>query len=243
MRSLGIGRLERLPFSREEALALQELRHRSGDVLPVLDFAANRQVLEDERWRRAPILHFATHGLLDDRQAELSGLVFSLVNPDGSPRPDGFLPLHEIYGLDLDAELVVLSACQTGSDKGLRGEGLLGLTRGFMSLGVPQLVINLWKVEDQATAELMRRFYKELFNGYRPPEALQRAQTAMLHQENWSDPSLWSGFIFMGDFERRPGGGIEARDTGGSDSPRGADSGGLPPPKVKPKAPKRERRL
>jgi CHAT domain-containing protein len=236
---LGIVRLERLPFSREEALAIQELRYRSGDVLPVLGFDANRQVLNDERWRRAPILHFATHALMDDRQSELSGLVFSQVNPDGTPRTDGFLRLQEIAGLDLEADLVVLSACHAGTGKELRGEGLVGLSQGFMSIGVPQLVVSLWKVEGQATKELMRHFYKELFNGYRPPEALQRAQKAMLQQEAWSDPSLWAGFIFIGDFERWPGGGIEVRDTGGIEPVRRADGAGLPPPKIKPKPPKR----
>ncbi len=243
MRSVGISRLERLPFSREEALAIQELLHRSGDVLPVLDFAANRQVLDDERWRRAPILHFATHVLLDDRQAELSGIVFSLVNPDGSIRPDGFLRLHEIYGLALDADLVVLSACQFPSGKELRGEGLLGLIRGFLSIGAPQLIVSLWKVEDRASSELMTRFYRELFEGYRPPDALQRAQRSMLDDPIWEDPALWSGFIFVGGYDRQPGGGIEARDTGGTDTVRRADAGGLPPPKVKPKPPKRERGL
>lgn len=240
IRSLGIGPLGRLPYSRQEALVLQELRHRFGDVVSVLDFEANRQVLDDERWRRAPILHFATHGLLDDRQPELSGLVFSQVNRDGSPRTDGFLQLHEIYDLDLNADLVVLSACQTGTGKELRGEGLLGLTRGFLSIGVPQLVVSLWKVEDRATQELMTRFYRELFNGYLPPEALQRAQISMLRDPDWEDPVFWAGFIFVGDYERHPGGGIEARDTGGADPPQGADKAGLPPPKAKPKPPKRE---
>jgi CHAT domain-containing protein len=236
-RDLSINRLERLLFSREEADAIQKLG-KSGDVLTVLDFAANRQVLGDETWRHVPILHFATHGLLDDRQPELSGLVFSQVNPDGTPRKDGFLRLHEIYGLDLHTDLVVLSACQTGGGKELRGEGLLGLTRGFLSIGVPQLVVSLWKVGDRATKELMARFYGELFNGYSPPEALQRAQKSMLQESAWSDPALWAGFIFVGDYGRKPGGGIEVRDTGGTDPYGKADTGGLPPPKIRPPKPK-----
>jgi len=231
---LGLSDLKRLPFSRQEAEAIQGL-WRPGEVLSSFDFAANREVLKDERWRQALILHFATHSLLDDRQPELSGLVFSLVGPDGAPRPGGFLRLHEIYDLDLNAHLVVLSACQTGVGKELRGEGLLGMTWGFMSIGVPQLVVSLWKVEDRATAELMSRFYRELFNGERPPEALQRAQKSMLEDPQWSDPTLWAGFIFLGDYERRGDGGIETADTGGHDSEKRAGTGGMPPPKVRPK--------
>jgi CHAT domain-containing protein/TIR domain-containing protein len=224
--------LDRLPFTRREAKTIQSL-WRPGEVLPVFDFAASRDVLKDDRWLQAPILHFATHSLLDDRQPDLSGLVFSRVGPDGAPRTDGFLRLLDIYGLDLKADLVVLSACETGVGKEMRGEGLLGITRGFMSIGVPQMVVSLWKVEDQATAELMSRFYHEYFDGRRPPEALQRAQRSMLLDPRWSDPALWAGFIFLGDYDRMPGG-VEARDTGGVEPVRTASGGGMPPPKIKP---------
>ncbi len=236
LNDLGLSDLEPLPFSLQEAEAIRDL-WRPGEVLPALGFAASREVLDDERWRQAPILHFATHGLLNDRQPELSGLVFSLVGPDGAPRSNGFLRLYEIYGLDLNADLVVLSACQTAVGKEVRGEGLLGMTWGFMSIGVPQLVASLWKVEDRATAKLMSRFYRELFNGKRPPEALQHAQKSMLGEPAWSDPSLWAGFIFQGDYDKRPGGGIEATDSGGNDPAKRAGTGGLPPPKVRPPRP------
>lgn len=243
LRDLGMTQLERLPFSREEARAIQSL-WRSGEVLPALDFSANGEVLADDRWRQAAILHFATHSLLNDRQPELSGLVFSRVGPDGAPRTDGFLPLHDVYALNLKAGMVVLSACQTGSGKVLRGEGLLGLTRGFMSIGVPQLVASLWKVEDQATAELMTRFYREFYEGKQPSEALQEAQKSMLSDPRWSNPSLWAGFIFLGDYQGRPGGGIETAETGGSSSSRRADTGGMPGkgrPRPKPKPPEQEK--
>jgi CHAT domain-containing protein len=237
VRDLGLDHLDRLPFSRQEVEAIQAL-WRPGEVLQALDFAASRDVLSDQRWQQAAILHFATHSLLDDRQPELSGLVFSLVGPDGTPRTDGFLRLHDVYALDLKADMVVLSACQTATGKELRGEGLLGLTRGFMSIGVPQVVSSLWKVDDRATAELMTRLYRNLFDGKRPPEALQEAQKSMASDPHWGNPVLWAGFIFLGDPERMPGGGIEVRDAGGSDAARRADTGGLPPPKAKPPRPK-----
>lgn len=234
VRDLGLARLEPLPYTREEAEAIHALR--PGAVVSVLGFEAKREILEDERWRHAPILHFATHGLFNDRQPELSGLAFTQVNPDGTPRRNSFLRLQDIYGLDLDADMVVLSACQTGLGKELRGEGLLGMTRGFLTRGVPQLVVSLWKVGDRSTKELMTRFYRELFNGYPPPEALQRAQKTMLREPAWNDPAQWAGFIFVGDFERRPGGDIEARDTGGTTPVQKADGAGLPI-KPKPKKP------
>jgi CHAT domain-containing protein/Tfp pilus assembly protein PilF len=237
LRDLGVNRLEPLPSSRKEAEIIESLW--PGEVQAVFGFDARREILSDARWRNAPVLHFATHSLFDERRPELSGLAFTQVNPDGTPRLNGFLRLHEIPSLDLKADLVVLSACETGAGKDLRGEGVFGITRGFMALGVPQLVASLWKVEDRATAELMTRFYRELHDGHRPPEALQRAQKAMLRDPEWSDPALWAGFIFLGDFERRPGGGIEVSDMGGTDTNRKAYGGGLPgKPRPKPVPPK-----
>jgi CHAT domain-containing protein len=97
------------------------------------------------------IVHFATHGLLDSQHPELSGLVLSLVDESGKPQ-NGFLRLHDIYNLNLPVELVVLSACNTGLGKDVRGEGLVGIVRGFMYAGAARVVASLWKVDDEATA-------------------------------------------------------------------------------------------
>jgi len=107
------------------------------------------------------MVHFATHGLLDSNDPEFSGVVLSLVDEKGSP-VDGFLRLRDIYNLNLPADLVVLSACETGLGKDVRGEGLIGLTRGFMYAGAPRVVVSLWSVNDRATAELMKRFYRAM---------------------------------------------------------------------------------
>src|SRR6185436_21017373 len=113
---------------------------------------------------------------------------------------EGFLPLREIYGLRLPADLVVLSACQTGLGREVRGEGLIGLTRGLFSAGARQVLVSLWPVEDRATAELMRRFYAEMLSQGRPPAAaLREAQTAMWRDEGWRSPYYWAGFILQGD--------------------------------------------
>ena len=121
-------------------------------------------------------MHFATHGLLDSEHPDLSGLVLSLVDEKGTPQ-DGFLRLHEIYNLRLPVDLVVLSACQTALGREIRGEGLVGLTRGFMYAGAARVVASLWQVDDESTAELMKRFYRGDAEG-RPPAGGRAARRA-----------------------------------------------------------------
>jgi CHAT domain-containing protein len=231
VRDLGLDQLERLPYTREEAESILAMVKR-GDTFRAYDFEAAPELLTQGKLRDYHILHIATHSLLNSRQPELSGIVFSLVDPSGvSRRERGFLRLHEIYDLDLNASLVVLSSCETGAGKDLRGEGLLGITRGFLAAGVPQLVVSLWKVEDQSTAELMKRFYHQLLErGQSPAAALRQAQLSMLREPRWSHPRNWAGFVFVGDFRRKHGG-IEEQDSGGVIVVKKAGSE-LPPPKM-----------
>ncbi|HYO11900.1 MAG TPA: CHAT domain-containing protein [Thermoanaerobaculia bacterium] len=232
-RDLGLTALERLPHTRREADAIVSRVERERDRAIFLDFQADRALLTQGRLKRFRVLHFATHSVINDRQPELSGLVFSLVGPDGRPR-EGFLRLHEIYNLDIEADLVVLSACQTGVGREIRGEGLDGIVRGFMHAGVPGVIVSLWNVDDAATAELMSRFYKHLLDdGQKPPAALRSAQLSMLRDPAWSDAELWAGFVFIGDPAVKPGGGIEEEDTGGVTPAKKADHD-LPPPKIAP---------
>ena len=131
------GGLTRLPFSRDEANAIMSLA--GGDkMLRAMDFEANRTAVLGAELEDYRIVHFATHGLIDADRPELSGLVLSLVNHQGQPQ-DGFLRLHDIYNMRLNADLVVLSACQTALGKEIKGEGLVGLTRGFMFAGAPRV--------------------------------------------------------------------------------------------------------
>ena len=126
---------------------------------------------------------------------------WSLVDAQGKPQ-DGFLRLHEIYNLNLPADLVVLSACQTALGKEIRGEGLVGLTRGFMSAGAARVVASLWQVDDLATAELMKRCYRAMLKeGKRPSEALRLAQLEMLKQPRWSSPYFWAAFTIQGEWK------------------------------------------
>jgi len=127
-----------------------------------------------------------------------------MVDSHGRPR-DGFLRLGEIYKLHLPADLVVLSACRTALGREIRGEGLVGLTRGFLSAGARQVLVSLWPVEDRATAELMRIFYREMLgHGRSPAAALRAAQIAMWKDHGWRSAYNWAGFILQGDWRGSP---------------------------------------
>lgn len=190
----------RLPFSREEAEAIVSLAPKNA-LMKAMDFQANRALATNGELSHYRIIHFATHGLLNSQHPELSGLVLSLVDENGRSQ-DGFLRMQEIYNLNLPAELVVLSACQTGLGKEIKGEGLVGLTRGFMYAGAQRVIASLWKVDDFATAQLMKSFYRGMLKeGLKPAAALRAAQLEMLKQKNWSSPFFWAAFTIQGEWK------------------------------------------
>jgi len=194
------GDLRRLLLTRDEAEAILSVTPRT-DGFGALDFRANRATAISDELSSYRIVHFATHGLLNSEHPELSGVVLSLVDERGQPQ-DGFLRLHEIYNLRLPAELVVLSACQTGLGKEVKGEGLVGLTRGFMYAGAARVVASLWQVNDAATAELMKRFYRRMLkDGMRPAAALRAAQIEMWKKPQWQSPFYWGGFALQGEWK------------------------------------------
>jgi CHAT domain-containing protein len=202
---VGLGRngrldLPRLRFSRQEADSILAVTP-GGQGLEAVDFRANRAVAMDPALSQYRIVHFATHGLLNSEHPELSGLVFSLVDEHGKPQ-DGFLGLEDIYNLNLPADLVVLSSCETALGKEISGEGLVGLTRGFMYAGATRVVASLWKVSDAATARLMADFYRAMeHDGLRPAAALRSAQVQMLKQKRWESPYFWAAFQIQGEWK------------------------------------------
>ena len=174
-----------------------------GTGLKATGFDANRSRVLGQELGRYRIVHFATHGMINNEHPELSGIVLSLFDQEGRSQ-DGFLRLHDIYNLHLPADLVVLSACSTGLGKDVRGEGLIGLTRGFMYAGASGVVASLWKVDDRATAELMKLFYQGLFKkGLTPSGALRDAQLQMAKQKAWQSPYYWAGFIIQGRYDEQ----------------------------------------
>jgi CHAT domain-containing protein len=195
----GLADLVRLRFSRVEA---DEIARLAADKmkLEALDFAANRALATSEEIGQYRIVHFATHGLINNRRPELSGVVLSLVDEQGNPQ-NGFLRLYDIYNLKLRADLVVLSACQTALGKEYKGEGLVGLTRGFMYAGAPRVVASLWRIDDRGASELMKRFYQLMLEvGLRPAAALRAAQASMWMDRRWQSPHYWAAFTFQGEW-------------------------------------------
>ncbi len=170
--------------------------------MQALDFEASRATALRPELGEYRIVHIATHGLLNNVHPELSGIVLSLVDKEGKPQ-DGFLRLQDIYNLRLSAELVVLSACQTGLGKEIKGEGLIGLARGFMYAGAPRTLASLWKVDDQATSEFMERFYQGMLGPERlsPAGALRQAQLSIWKQKQWREPYYWAAFVLQGEWK------------------------------------------
>ena len=192
--------IPRLLASREEAESIiTSAPWWSG--LKAVGFDANRSRVLSDDLANYGIVHFATHGLINSEHPELSGIVLSLFDEQGHSQ-DGFLRLHDIYNLHLPADLVVLSACSTGLGKEIRGEGLVGLTRGFMYAGASSVVASLWKVDDEATAQLMTHFYQAMFSsGLTPPAALRDAQLKMSQDKRWHEPYYWAGFVIQGRYD------------------------------------------
>ncbi|NET73291.1 MAG: CHAT domain-containing protein, partial [Sphaerospermopsis sp. SIO1G2] len=190
--------LNRLKYTREETDKIVSLVS-GNQKFHALDFQANKEIVTSPQLSDYQIVHFATHGLLNSQNPELSGLVFSLFNQDGKSQ-DGFLRLNDIFNLNLPAELVVLSACDTGIGEEVKGEGLVGLTRGFMYAGAKQVVVSLWSVNDLGTSELMTRFYEKMLKqGLKPAQAMRQAQLEMMKTQ-WSAPYYWSAFTVQGDW-------------------------------------------
>jgi CHAT domain-containing protein len=192
-------RIDRLPFTRQEADTIAALAP-AGSGMKALDFEASRATATGGRLSQYRYVHFATHGLADSERPELSTLVLSLFDDQGRPQ-DGFLRAHEVYNLELPAELVTLSACETGLGKLTKGEGLVSLTRGFMYAGAARVVVSLWSVSDRATAELMTKFYRSvLVQGERPAAALRTAQVEMWREKRWEAPYYWAAFTLQGEW-------------------------------------------
>jgi CHAT domain-containing protein len=191
--------LSRLPFTLQEAKEIMDVAP-AGQARMVTGFEASRALAIGGELNRYRVVHFATHGVINCQHPELSGIILSMLNERGG-RENGFLQLHDIYKLDLSADLVVLSACSTGLGEEIRGEGLVGLTQGFLHAGAKSVVASLWQVDDRATAELMRNFYRAMFDdGLPPAAALREAKKAMWREPRWRAPYYWAAFVLQGEY-------------------------------------------
>ena len=143
------------------------------------------------------VLHFATHALLEDRQPLYSALVLS--REEGPQGEDGLLEAWEILGLRLDADLVVLSACQTARGRQSQGEGMIGLTWALAVAGSSATVASQWEVDSASTSRLMVELHRQWLAGASKAEALRRAALAVRRQERYRHPFYWGGFVLVGD--------------------------------------------
>lgn len=188
----------RLPFSRAEARAIIALRPK--DVTTFLDGRATRDRVIGGAVADYKFIHFATHGVVHSEVPSLSSILMSFVDENGRTS-DPLVTLSDVYAMTLRADVVVLSACSTAGGKSVPGEGVIGLARAFMYAGAPRVVASLWQVNDLATSELMRRFYRGmLIKGLAPAAALHAAQRELAAIPRWSSPYFWAPFVLQGDW-------------------------------------------
>ncbi|MEG4506835.1 tetratricopeptide repeat protein [Microcoleus sp. F6_B4] len=191
---------ERLPFTRKEAQTISSL-FPSASSRQIFDFDASRTTATDGNLVNYQIIHFATHGIANSKNPELSGIVMSTVDDRGN-LVNGFLRLADIFNMKLAANLVVLSACQSGMGQNVKGEGMVGLTRGFMYAGAQRVAVSLWNVDDEGTAVLMQKFYQKMLQQkLAPAAALRAAQIEMMQQEKWKSPYYWAAFTLQGEWK------------------------------------------
>ena len=195
--------LVRLNASRDEADAIVEI---IGDAESnaLSGAAAARERALDASIADYKIIHFATHGLINEDRPELSGIVLSQIDENGQSR-NGVVRLQDIYAMNLSADAVVLSACSTGIGKEVKGEGLMSLNNAFLQVGAKSVVSSLWKIDDYAARELMKNFYRELSSGtVTTAEALRRAQINLRRNPQYQSPFYWAAFTVQGDFQTVP---------------------------------------
>jgi CHAT domain-containing protein len=199
-RNLNRSGLPRLEGTRTEADTILNIIPSSNN-LQAFDFDANYNWVTNKQLSQYRFLHFATHGFADPNNPELSGIVLSLIDKQGKPVNKGYLRLGDIFNLDFAADLIVLSACETGLGKDVNGEGLVGLTRGLMYAGAERVAVSLWQVDDAGTAELMQQFYTQMLKqGKSPTVALRAAQLKLWQDSKWQNPYYWSAFTLQGEW-------------------------------------------
>ncbi|HEX5720149.1 MAG TPA: CHAT domain-containing protein, partial [Thermoanaerobaculia bacterium] len=191
--------LQRLKATEREARAIAELLA-PGQVSLALGVEASRAAALSGDLAKHRAVHFATHGMINSETPRLSFLALSMFDEKAQPQ-EGVLGLSDVYNLRLGADLVVLSGCETALGRDIQGEGLMGLTQGFFYAGARRVMASLWRVEDRATADLMTRFYRAMFQeGLSPAAALRSAQLSILAEPRRQDPFYWAPFVLQGDW-------------------------------------------
>ncbi len=191
-----VGTLGALPYSRPEVEGIAKL-YPVNETSVFMGTQASEKNLKKLDLRQYKYLHFASHGLIDEEKPQFSALILS---PDVNDDEDGFLTVGEVFDLKLNADLVVLSACKTGLGKRIRGEGVSGLSRAFLCAGTPSVLVSLWNVYDQSTAEFMKTFYQNMEKSkLNKADALKEARLQMIEGTKYSHPYYWASFVLIGN--------------------------------------------
>lgn len=193
--SMALKVLPNLPMAEHEANQIAALFNglaKTGDMATELDFKTNAP--------QNGTIHLASHAIIDQQNPLYSKLIFS---PEQDSIEDGLLHTYELYNMEFNADLVSLSACNTGIGKYRSGEGVISLARGFMYAGVPNVMMSLWAVPDRSTSTIMESFYTRLKEGHPKAEALRQAKLDYLStaDDNTAAPYFWGGFVFIGNTE------------------------------------------
>jgi len=188
----------RLRYSGVEVQKIASLFKKNKEEIYLRE-KASEQEIKKLNLDNFKIIHFAAHGLIDSQKPARSAIVLSL-NQDS--QEDGFVQMREIYNMRMNADLVVLSACQTGLGQFIRGEGIEGLSRAFFYAGASSVLMTLWSVNDQASSQLMETFYRHLRSSTSIMEALQKAKLEMIQSKSFSHPYYWAGFVITGNASR-----------------------------------------
>jgi len=204
-----------LPYAKKEVETISKLYQSKGyDAYAILSNDANEKYFKHQL-KYFNIVHIATHGFSNDEKPVLSGLVFSQPDPKNikvsekcidqnaemfvlEESNDGILYAGEMYNLDISADLMVLSACETGIGKLVKGEGLIAMTRGLIYSGAKNIVYSLWKISDKHTHQFMLDFYQAVLDGSSYAQALREAKLNMIQNESTAYPKLWSGYMLIG---------------------------------------------
>ena len=188
---------EKLKYSKQEVQSISEMLQDQ----PGLDTVFFYREASEENFKSSiagyRYVHVSTHGFVNEERPQLSALAFSQPN-DSSATEDGMLYAHEAYNLDLNADLVVLSSCESGLGKLVEGEGLMALTRGFLYSGAGNIIVSLWKVYDEYTSRLMIELYRQVRQGQPYSAALRAAKLKMLEEPGTAHPKVWSSFVLIG---------------------------------------------
>ncbi|MFW6123595.1 MAG: CHAT domain-containing protein [Acidobacteriota bacterium] len=191
--------LQRLEYSGTEIDKISRLFRNSQKTVFKRN-QATEDVLKKANLEDYKIIHLATHSLIDNQRPFRSSIVLAL---DNNPQEDGFLQMREIYNIKLNSDLVVLSACKTGLGQFIKGEGIEGINRSFFYAGSSAVLMSLWPVNDQATFQLMERFYAHLRSSKSIIDSLRKTKLELIDSDSLSHPYYWAGFIVSGKADQK----------------------------------------